>query len=183
MVLFASNKVQHQPINTQAVDKNRKQDTYLNIMETKMFIINVPGMNLIKKLQIIGYPFPRGIDEIKRAGLTKYKPFVLFKKNIYPCLIKECLAHLECKLIKIINIKKADHFLIIGEVVGASYDSSLGKNLDKIRKNLTQKVFGNLHAISKNKRLIGQIKQIRKTAPVYTSDKFFNKQKKRIDLN
>lgn len=106
------------------------------------------------------------------AGLTKRKSFVLSKTNgkISPCLIKECLAHIECKLLRVIDIKEADHFIVIGKVVAASYDSSLGKNITKARKKLSRLVFGNLGGVGENKRLIGLIKPIEIPCPVYKTD-------------
>ena len=177
IVLFASNKFQHRMINN-PIANTSPQDTYLNIKETKCFIVNVPSMSLINKLKIFAYPFPRGVDEIKIANLKKQKPFELTKNKIYPSIIKECLAHIECSLLKIINIKQSDHFLIVGKVVAVSYDSKLGKDFNKVRTNLIKKVFGNLGAFSKNERLMGRINPFKVKCPVYITDKIlFNKNK------
>jgi flavin reductase (DIM6/NTAB) family NADH-FMN oxidoreductase RutF len=90
-------------------------------------------------------------------------------------LIKECLAHLECKLLKVIDIKEADHFVIIGKVIAASYDSALGKDIVSARKKLLRHVFGSLGGIGKNKRLLGFIKPIKVSCPVYKTDEIIIK--------
>src|SRR3989338_7307465 len=165
MVLFASNKKKYAKL-----DKS-PQNTYKNITETKSFIVNVPEMKLVSKLKIGGTSFSRKIDKIKLAGLTKVNPFKLNISPAFPKLINECISHLECKLVKIINIKEADHVIIIGKVVSASYDSKLVKNFKEARKSLINKVFNNLGAINNRQRLIGRIKPIRVTCPVYEKEK------------
>lgn len=58
IVIFASAKTQHEVYGTNEKPIRHKQDTYLNILETKCFVVNVPGRNLINKLSVLGYPFP-----------------------------------------------------------------------------------------------------------------------------
>jgi len=149
-----------------------KMNTYLNIRQNGLFIINVPPKELLLEdlqrkwphglLDIVGKPYPRKElkDKIFLAGLTKIEPFVLSGKfDVYPPLIKECLAHLECEVVDIHRPKKSDHYNITGEVVGASYDTILGKNIDEIRWNLAKRVwhhFGS-RVFNPSERLIGYI--------------------------
>jgi flavin reductase (DIM6/NTAB) family NADH-FMN oxidoreductase RutF len=136
------------------------QDTLRNIRETGLFIVNVPGFEIADAMNELAYPYEHGIDEIEKAGLTKLTPFILGEELIHPKLIGECLAHLECRLTLdgICHPYQSDHFLITGEVVGASHDECLGNSLEKIRPNLISRVFGQLGASAKpNTRLIGRI--------------------------
>ena len=133
-----------------------KMNTYLNLRQNGLFIVNVPGRELLGILNIIAQPYKRKEleDKIAKAGLTKATPFTLNKNyNIYPPLIQECLAHLECRVVDIHRPKGGDHYNITGEVISASYDSPLGKNPDEVRLNLTKRVFHHFGASSENPSL------------------------------
>jgi flavin reductase (DIM6/NTAB) family NADH-FMN oxidoreductase RutF len=142
---------------------NSKMNTYLNIKQNGLFIVNVPSNDLLPILYVIAHPYTRKNleNKIEKAELTKIEPFVLSQKyDIYPPMINECLAHLECEVIDIHRPKKSDHYLITGKVVGVSYDKSLGKDSDKIRLNLVEKIFHHFGASSENPnmRFIGRVK-------------------------
>lgn len=160
-ITFASAIKQHRLADTPDVNPTfHIQDTLRNIQETAMFIVNVPGIEIAETMKELAYPYDYGIDEIEKARLTKLDPFVLSLETVYPKIIGECLAHLECRSILngIYLPHESDHFLITGKVVCASYDENLGNNLKEIRQNLTKKVFGQLGASEKpNTRLIGKI--------------------------
>ncbi|NIA18358.1 MAG: hypothetical protein GWO79_00555 [Actinobacteria bacterium] len=163
-VTFASAVKQHQMADTTVSNTGvtvHIQDTLRNIQETGMFIVNVPEIEIADAMKELAYPYKHGIDEIKKAGLTKLNPFVLSSEPVYPKIIGECLAHIECRLV-LNGVQlpyKSDHFLITGEVVSASCDEGLGSNIEEIRINLIKKVFGQLGASEKpNTRLIGKIK-------------------------
>ena len=99
-------------------------------------------------------------DKIKLAKLTELDPFVLQKNHKhYPPLIKECMVHLECEVIDIHRPKNSDHYLITGKVVGASYDKSLGNEIDNVRLSIVKKAFHHFGASSKNTsiRFIGKV--------------------------
>ncbi len=137
-------------------------NTYSNILQNGVFIVNVPSQHLLEKLDTIAYPYKRQEleDKIEKAGLAKLKPYVLPKTYaVYPPLIGECLAHLECVVVDIHRPKKSDHCNITGEVVGACYNQSLGTNPDEVRLNLAKKIFHHFGASSQNpsERYIGHI--------------------------
>lgn len=76
-------------------------------------MIGLPGPELAEKIEITGEPFPRDVSEFERAGLAP-----LPSRVVKPYRIKECQAHLECKLVW---AKEAgDHYIVVGEVVAAS---------------------------------------------------------------
>ncbi|HLD06482.1 MAG TPA: flavin reductase family protein [Candidatus Nanoarchaeia archaeon] len=139
-----------------------RMNTYSNIRQNGMFIVNVPDRSLLPVLGIVARPYPRKDleDKIKKAGLGKVQPLVLPKKHeVYPPLIAECLAHLECEAIDIHQPKRSDHYLVTGEVVGASYDMSLGDDVETVRVNLARRVFHHFGADSRDpaQRHIGYI--------------------------
>ena len=151
---------------------NAKMNTYLNIRQNGLFIVNVPPKEILMVhpegkwpaflLDIVAEPYPRRSlkDKISLARLTKATPFVLHKKHsIYPPLIQECLAHLECEVIDIHRPGAGDHYNITGKVVGASYDSSLGNHLEEVRDNLVKRVWHHFGSRSYDptKRLIGNV--------------------------
>ena len=151
-----------------------KMNTFLNIKQNKLFIINVPPRLLIEEgkdkwpkglLDIVATSYPRRKlkDKINLAHLTKIEPFILSQKyTLYPPLIEECLAHLECEVIDIHRPKKSDHYNITGKVVGASYDKLLGSSPDEIRENLVKSVWHHFGSSSENSK----IRFIAHTSPI-----------------
>lgn len=140
---------------------NHKMNTYLNIRQNGMFVVNVPGADLLPVLDTIAYPYKRKEleDKIEKAGLTKLNPFVLSKEEHYPPLIAECLAHLECQTVDIHRPAKSDHYNITGEVLGASYDASLGLRLDEIREKIVKRHFHHFGSVSEKQglRFVGYV--------------------------
>ena len=46
-------------------------DTYSNIMETKEFVVNVPGRDQLDSIMVFGRGYDEGVNEIKEACLTE----------------------------------------------------------------------------------------------------------------
>jgi flavin reductase (DIM6/NTAB) family NADH-FMN oxidoreductase RutF len=89
------------------------RDTFKNIQDSGEFVIGIPGPELVAKIEVAGEAFPRDVSEFEKAGLTAVPSRV-----VKPYRIKECQAHLECRLVW---AKEAgDHFIVAGEVVAAS---------------------------------------------------------------
>jgi len=78
----------------------------------KEFVVNIPTMDIIKETLFCGKRTGREYDKFAETGLTP-----LPAKMIRPPIIKECVAHLECKLYQQIAI--GDHTLFVGEVLTA----------------------------------------------------------------
>ncbi|UCD85458.1 MAG: flavin reductase family protein [Deltaproteobacteria bacterium] len=89
--------------------------TVKNILETKDFVVNIPSRKLLKQLWTCANDFPYGVSEIKKANLTEEKSIKVKSPKI-----KECFAHLECKLYK--HYRAGDHLLIVGKVLRADID-------------------------------------------------------------
>jgi len=88
------------------------------IEETKEFVINVPTMEIVKETFFCGRKSGRDMDKFKEIKLTS-----LPAKTVKAPIIKECIAHLECKLYK--QVSAGDHTLFIGEVQAAYADENL----------------------------------------------------------
>lgn len=172
-ITFSTAVKQHSVVGKPA--SKGQTNTFLNIKENGTFIINIPNKNLIEKLDILGYPHNRDNyrDKIEEAGLKKVRPFVLSNRKIYPPLIDECIAHIECEVIDIHLPKDSDHYNITGKVVGVSCNKSLGTDLDEIKVNIAKQIF---HHFGSNKdqteRYIGFIEVSKmKNALIFQAEK------------
>jgi flavin reductase (DIM6/NTAB) family NADH-FMN oxidoreductase RutF len=82
------------------------------IIESKEFAVNIPTFKLAQKVLFCGRRSGKDHEKFKETSLTPEKAI---KVNVP--IIKECVAHLECKLVK--SMKMGDHTLIIGQIVVA----------------------------------------------------------------
>lgn len=98
-----------------AVEKTH--DTYKNIQETGEFVVSIPTINLAKKISITGKPFPKGVSEFEKAGLTPLKA-----RKVKAPLVKECCANFECKLIRELGNVSTEK-IMLGKIVCAHYES------------------------------------------------------------
>ena len=78
----------------------------------KEFVVNIPTMDIIKETLFCGRRTGRKHDKFAETGLTPMPA-----KMIRPPVIKECVAHLECKLHQ--QIAMGDYTLFVGEVLTA----------------------------------------------------------------
>ncbi len=157
-VTFSAFVHQHTPAGHKPI--KGKMNTYLNIRQNGLFIVNTPGRDLLNKLDIVAYPYQRSHteDKIEKAKLTKVNPFVLPHRHaVYPPLIQECLAHLECEVIDIHLPRGSDHYLITGRVVEASYDLKLGRNRERVREGIVRRSFHHFGQCGKDRRYIATL--------------------------
>ncbi len=109
--------------------------TLLNVKETGEFVLNLVPEEVLRQLMVCYKYFPRGVNEIKEAGLTERK-----SKVVKPPSIEECVLWIECKYLLEVGFAPeiADHNLVIGEVVHAECNEGFLKDgdLDIIRANL-----------------------------------------------
>jgi len=95
----------------------------------KEFVVNIPTMDIVKEMLFCGRRTGRKHDKFKETGLTP-----LPAKTVRPPIIKECVAHLECKLHQ--QISMGDHTLFVGEVLIAYVNEGVfdGKfDLEKVK--------------------------------------------------
>lgn len=106
-----------------------KRHSYKLIRETKEFVINIPTMKFVKETLFCGRRSGREFDKFKE---TKFTP--LPAQTVKAPIIKECVAHLECRLYR--RITAGDHSLFIGEIQAAyaNKDAFTNKyNLEKTK--------------------------------------------------
>jgi len=80
------------------------------IKESGEFTINVPTKEIISEVYYCGSHSGRKIDKFKDTGLTALEGI-----NVKCPRIKECISHVECKVLD--SKKYGDHTLFIGEVI------------------------------------------------------------------
>jgi len=85
------------------------------IEKTGEFVVNVPTMEIVKETLFCGRISGKECDKFKEAPLTP-----LPAKKVRPPIIKECIAHLECKLVE--KVTTGDHTLFVGEVLASYVD-------------------------------------------------------------
>ena len=95
-----------------------KRYSHQLIEETKEFVINIPTMDIVQETLFCGRRSGRSHDKFKETRLT-----TLPAKLVKPPIIKECVAHLECKLEKQTTV--GDHTLFIGRVLTAYTDKGI----------------------------------------------------------
>jgi len=89
-----------------------RRHSHRMIKETGEFVVNVPTMKIVRQTLFCGRISGKECDKFKEAPLTAMRA-----KKVRAPIIKECVAHLECKLVQ--TIKTGDHTLFVGEVVAA----------------------------------------------------------------
>lgn len=112
-----------------SVGSAKNRDTYTNIMETNEFVLNIPNIELLSKVNRTADPIPSEDDEFIHAELTPIESKIVIAPRI-----KECRAHLECKMIwtREVSMEAENRVIITAKVVALSLDKDLLlKNLCK----------------------------------------------------
>jgi len=82
------------------------------IEETGEFVVNVPTMEIVKQTLYCGRVSGRECDKFETVPLTP-----LPARMVQPPIIKECVAHLECRVVQ--TITTGDHTLFVGQILTA----------------------------------------------------------------
>lgn len=98
------------PLTAISVRPNRH--SHALIEETKEFVVNIPTMEILRETLFCGRTSGKDHDKFKETGLTPQPA-----KKVKPPIIKECVAHLECKLRS--QFTTGDHTIFIGEIIEA----------------------------------------------------------------
>lgn len=118
-----------------AIGSDKERDTYMNILETGEFVLNLPSCDMLDKVRITAIRFPKDVDEFEKAGLT---PIPSLK--VKPLRIEECHIHIECRKREIVDIGEK-RVVIIGDALCITMDSNLFiKNLPR-QKGLLNPLF------------------------------------------
>lgn len=109
-------RVCHDPVYI-AFTVGATKDTYENVLATRQFVVNVPSFEraMLEKVRVAGLEFPRGENELEKAGLTALPSTVVKAPRI-----AECRSHFECE---VEWTKQWLHrLMVVGKVVAASVD-------------------------------------------------------------
>jgi len=91
------------------------------IESSKEFVINFAPIEIVEKVHFCGSKSGRNTDKIKETNFT-----LIPSQKIKTPAIKECYAHLECKLYS--NSTIGDHGFFVGEVINVVYDECAFKD-------------------------------------------------------
>lgn len=113
---------------------NLTHHTAQNILETHEFVINLVGEHILEKTLETAKDYPKGVNELEKAGLT-----AIPSQEVSPPRIVECHVHLECKeeFHKIYD----DEIIIFGRAVAASVDENVFQAPCEERYRIVQPVF------------------------------------------
>lgn len=89
------------------------KDSLLNIRETGVFAIALPGEEMLAAMNATSEAFARGVDEFVRAGLRKARC-----ETIDCPRVADAPATLECRLTQILPLLGRDNFALHAEVTG-----------------------------------------------------------------
>ena len=96
------------------------KDTVANIRDCPEFVVHIVSDAIKDKMNICAVDYPRGINELEKAGFTAV-PSV----KVRPPRIKEAPVAMECRLVQIIELGRRPNHLVIGEVVWFHYAEGL----------------------------------------------------------
>ncbi len=114
-----------------------KRYSHKLIEETKEFVINIPTISILRQTFYCGKTSGRDVDKFKESGLTPAPA-----KKVKVPIIRECVAHLECKLLNQFEI--GDHTLFVGEVIAAYANNGIfDKVFDVAKAKLVYHMGGN----------------------------------------
>ena len=91
--------------------------SYELIKQNHELVINVPGEQLLEQTHFVGQVSGKKNYKFKETGLT-----AVAAKLVEPPLIKECAAHLECRIVE--TFKMQTHDLLICQVLRAIADTN-----------------------------------------------------------
>ncbi len=97
--------------------QRRETGTIKNLRATKEFVVNVATKDWAAKAVACEAKIP---DKVQKSGISLRE-----SKKVKAPSVAEAKIVLECKLQEIIETGKADHFLVIGEIVHAEKDIGL----------------------------------------------------------
>lgn len=105
-----------------------RKDSLAFVEETKEFVCNLATWDLRDEMNQTSAPYPRGVDEMRAAGLTP-APCRLVK----PPRVAESPCALECKLLNVVPLNDVsghplDGYVVIGQVVGVHIDERFIRN-------------------------------------------------------
>jgi len=95
-----------------AISVSPKRHSHTLIEESQEFILNIPALEQLQATIACGTFSGRSFDKFRKAGFTPIPA-----KRVKAPAIKECIAHIECKVDS--QITTGDHTLFIGKILAA----------------------------------------------------------------
>lgn len=90
--------------------------TYRLVEKSGEFGLSIPGLDVAERVRLAGELSGHDVpDKFRATGFTPIPA-----KRIRAPLIRECLAHLECRVVR--KVPAGDHTLFVGEVIAAEAD-------------------------------------------------------------
>ncbi len=108
--------------------------SYGLIRQTGEFVINVAPYDIAHQVLFCGRRSGRDVDKFAETGLTP-----LEAQNVRPPIIKECIAHLECRVVQ--DIEAGDHHIVVGEVLAAYTNRGILEDNGLYRLNQFRNLF------------------------------------------
>ena len=93
----------------------KRHFSHMLIMKSREFTVNVPSRASIEAVHFCGSVSGKTIDKFTKTGFTE-----LDAKYVKAALIKECVAHLECRVRGVYSA--GDHSIFLGEILRAVAD-------------------------------------------------------------
>jgi flavin reductase (DIM6/NTAB) family NADH-FMN oxidoreductase RutF len=105
-----------------------RKDSLAFVEETREFVCNLATFDLRDAMNETSAPFPRGVDEMRAAGLTP-APSRLVK----PPRVAEAPCAMECRVLQILSLddlegRPLDKHVVFGQVVGIHIDDRFISN-------------------------------------------------------
>jgi flavin reductase (DIM6/NTAB) family NADH-FMN oxidoreductase RutF len=101
----------------------QKKDTLRNIEQTGEFVVNVVPEHLAEAMNRTAEDYPPEVSEILQVGLTPQPG-----ERVRAPRIAECPISLECRLVKVVELGRSRHSLVIGEVLVFHIRDDLHRN-------------------------------------------------------
>ena len=101
-----------------AISVAPRRHSHALIEETREFVVNFPTVDIVKETLACGRISGRNHDKFSETGLSP-----LPARKVKAPIVKECVAHLECKLHS--QFETGDHTVFVGEIVEAYADKGV----------------------------------------------------------
>ncbi|MBX2958451.1 MAG: flavin reductase family protein [Flavobacteriales bacterium] len=75
------------------------KNTFDNVKEVPEVVINIVNYNIVQQMSLSSSPYPKGVDEFVKAGLTPVS-----SETIKPFRVKESPVQFECKVNQIVEL-------------------------------------------------------------------------------
>ena len=96
------------------------KDTVRNIRDIPEFVVHIVSDAIKEGMNVCAVDFPRGVNEIAKAGFTAVP-----SRKVRPPRIAEAPIAMECRLMQILEVGDKPYHLVIGEVVYFHYHEGI----------------------------------------------------------